>query len=407
MQKTRLKQYARLIARMGCNVQKGQDVFLEAELDQPEFVAMVTDELYKAGARKVVVNFTYQPLTKLHVRHRSVKTLSTVDSYEEARLQYMAEHFPCRLYLVSEDPDGLKGVNLSKMAKGRQGQYPIVKPYLDKIEGKHQWCIAAVPGAAWAKKMFPNLSKHQAIEKLWEAILATSRVDEDPIAAWENHNRDLKARCEYLNGLGIESLHYTASNGTDLTVGMIPQARFSGGSETLANGVSFNPNIPSEECFISPKRGVAEGIVYATKPLCYQGQLIENFYLRFEGGKAVEAKAEVNDALLQEMLNMDEGARYLGECALVPFNSPINETGLLFYNTLFDENACCHLAMGMGYIDTIQGYHDKTLEECRALGINDSMIHEDFMIGTPDLSITAHCRDGRDVNLFENGTWAF
>lgn len=407
MQKTRLKQYARLIARMGCNVQKGQDVFLEAELDQPEFVAMVTDELYKAGARKVVVNFTYQPLTKLHVRHRSVKTLSTVDSYEEARLQYMAEHFPCRLYLVSEDPDGLKGVNLSKMAKGRQGQYPIVKPYRDKIEGKHQWCIAAVPGAAWAKKMFPNLSKHQAIEKLWEAILATSRVDEDPIAAWENHNRNLKARCEYLNGLGIESLHYTASNGTDLTVGMIPQARFSGGSETLANGVSFNPNIPSEECFISPKRGVAEGIVYATKPLCYQGQLIENFYLRFEGGKAVEAKAEVNDALLQEMLNMDEGARYLGECALVPFNSPINETGLLFYNTLFDENACCHLAMGMGYIDTIQGYHDKTLEECRALGINDSMIHEDFMIGTPDLSITAHCRDGRDVNLFENGTWAF
>ena len=407
MQKTRLKQYARLIARMGCNVQKGQDVFLEAELDQPEFVAMVTDELYKAGARKVVVNFTYQPLTKLHVRHRSVKTLSTVDSYEEARLQYMAEHFPCRLYLVSEDPDGLKGVNLSKMAKGRQGQYPIVKPYRDKIEGKHQWCIAAVPGAAWAKKMFPNLSKHQAMEKLWEAILVTSLVDEDPIAAWENHNRDLKARCEYLNGLGIESLHYTASNGTDLTVGMIPQARFSGGSETLANGVSFNPNIPSEECFISPKRGVAEGIVYATKPLCYQGQLIENFYLRFEGGKAVEAKAEVNDALLQEMLNMDEGARYLGECALVPFNSPINETGLLFYNTLFDENACCHLAMGMGYADTIRGFHERSLEECRALGINDSMIHEDFMIGTADLSITAHCRDGRDVNLFENGTWAF
>ncbi len=407
MQKTRLKQYARLIARMGCNVQKGQDVFLEAELDQPEFVAMVTDELYKAGARKVVVNFTYQPLTKLHVRHRSVKTLSTVDSYEEARLQYMAEHFPCRLYLVSEDPDGLKGVNLSKMAKGRQGQYPIVKPYRDKIEGKHQWCIAAVPGAAWAKKMFPGLSKHQAMEKLWEAILATSRVDEDPIAAWENHNRDLKARCEYLNSLGIESLHYTASNGTDLTVGLIAEGVFCGGGETTQQGVFFNPNIPTEECFISPKRGVAEGIVYATKPLCYQGQLIENFYLRFEGGKAVEAKAEVNDALLQEMLNMDEGARYLGECALVPFNSPINETGLLFYNTLFDENACCHLAMGMGYIDTIQGYHNKTLEECRALGINDSMIHEDFMIGTADLSITARCRDGREVAIFRDGTWAF
>ena len=407
MQKTRLKQYARLIARMGCNVQKGQDVFLEAEVDQPEFVAMVTDELYKAGARKVVVNFTYQPLTKLHVRHQSLKALSTLENFEEARLQYWAEHFPCRLYLTSEDPDGLKSLNVAKLAKAKQAAYPIVKPYRDKIEGKHQWCIAAVPGAAWAKKMFPNLSKHQAIEKLWEAILATSRVDEDPIAAWENHNRDLKARCDYLNGLGIESLHYTASNGTNLTVGMIPQARFSGGSETLANGVSFNPNIPSEECFISPKRGVAEGIVYATKPLCYQGQLIENFYLRFEGGKAVEAKAEVNDALLQEMLNMDEGARYLGECALVPFNSPINETGLLFYNTLFDENACCHLAVGMGFVDTIEDYHNKTLEECRALGVNDSMVHEDFMIGTADLSITARCRDGREVAIFRDGTWAF
>ena len=407
MQKTRLKQYARLIARMGCNVQKGQDVFLEAELDQPEFVAMVTDELYKAGARKVVVNFTYQPLTKLHVRHQSLKALSTLESFEEARLQYWAEHFPCRLYLTSEDPDGLKSLNVAKLAKAKQAAYPIVKPYLDKIEGKHQWCIAAVPGAAWAKKMFPNLSKHQAIEKLWEAILATSRVDEDPIAAWENHNRDLKARCEYLNSLGIESLHYTASNGTDLTVGLIAEGVFCGGGETTQQGVFFNPNIPTEECFISPKRGVAEGIVYATKPLCYQGQLIENFYLRFEGGKAVEAKAEVNDALLQEMLNMDEGARYLGECALVPFNSPINETGLLFYNTLFDENACCHLAVGMGFVDTIEDYHNKTLEECRALGVNDSMVHEDFMIGTADLSITARCRDGREVAIFRDGTWAF
>ena len=407
MQKTRLKRYAKLIARMGCNVQKGQDVFLNAGLDQPEFVAMVTDELYKAGARKVFVEFSYQPLEKLHVRHRSMKALSTVESFEEARLQYWTEHFPVRLYLISDDPDGLKGMNLSKMAKGQQARYPIIKPYRDQIEGKHQWCIAAVPGAAWAKKMFPGLSKGQAMEKLWEAILATCRVDEDPIAAWEAHNCDLKARCEYLNSLGIESLHYRASNGTDLTVGMIPEAVFCGGGETTQQGVSFNPNLPTEECFISPKRGEAEGIVYASKPLCYQSQLIENFYMKFEGGKVVEAKAEVNDALLQEMLNMDEGARYLGECALVPFNSPINETGLLFYNTLFDENACCHLAVGMGYADTIRGFHEKTLEECRALGINDSMIHEDFMIGTADLEITAHCRDGRDVTLFTGGTWAF
>ena len=407
MQKTRLRKYARLIARMGVNVQKGQDVYLYAELDQPDFVVMVTDELYKAGARKVFVDFSYQPLEKYHIRYRSVKALSTVETFEEAKLKYMAEHLPCRLYLVSEDPDGLKGVNLKKMAKGQQARYPIIKPYREAIDGKHQWCIAAVPGAAWAKKIFPGEPKGRAMEKLWEAILSTARVDDDPIAAWEAHNKDLHDRCAYLNDLGIEKLEYHASNGTSLTVGMIAEAKFCGGCETLENGVAFNPNMPTEECFISPMKGQAEGIVYSSKPLSYQGQLIEDFWFRFEDGKVVEAHAEKNDALLQQMLDMDEGARYLGECALVPFDSPINQTGLLFYNTLFDENACCHLALGKGFADTIRDYHNKSMDEIHDLGINDSMIHEDFMIGTADLEITAHCRDGKTVAVFKNGTWAF
>lgn len=407
MQKTRLRSYAKLIARVGVNVQKNQDVFVFAGLDQPEFVAMVTDELYKAGARKVFVEFSYQPLQKLHVRHQSVKALSTVEPFEEARFQYMADKLPCRLFLISDDPDGLKGVNLEKMAKGKQGTHPITKPYRDAMEGKHQWCIAGVPGAAWAKKVFPGEPKGRAIEKLWEAILSTARVTDDPIAAWEAHNKDLDNRCAYLNRLGIETLEYHASNGTNLTVGMIPQARFCGGGEATQSGVFFNPNMPTEECFISPMKGQAEGIVHSSKPLSYQGQLIEDFWFRFEGGKVVEAHAEKNDAALQKMINMDEGARYLGECALVPYDSPINQTGLLFYETLFDENACCHLAIGMGFPDTIEGCQDITLEEIRALGINDSMIHVDFMIGTPDLEILAHCRDGRTVPVFQNGTWAF
>ena len=407
MQKTRLRSYAKLIARKGCNVQKGQDVFLYAELDQPEFVAMVTDELYKAGARKVFVEFSYQPLEKFHVRHRSVKALSTVEPFEEAKLQYMADKLPCRLYLASEDPDGLKGVNLEKMTKGQQARYPIVKPYRDRIEGKHQWCIAAVPGAAWAKKIFPNEPKGRAVEKLWEAILSTSRVDDDPLAAWDAHNRDLSDRCAYLNSLGIETLEYHASNGTNLTVGMIPQARFCGGGEATDKGVFFNPNIPTEECFISPMRGQAEGIVYSSKPLSYQGQLIENFWFKFEGGKVVEAHAETNDALLQKLINMDEGARYLGECALVPYDSPINNTGLLFYNTLFDENAACHLALGFGFADTISDFQNRTLDECRALGVNDSMNHEDFMIGCDTMNIDAICEDGRVVPVFRDGNWAF
>lgn len=407
MKKSVLRAYARLIAESGVNVQKGQEVFIAAGLDQPEFVAMVVEECYRRKAKKVVVDWNYQPLTRLHVRHQSLTTMSTLDNYEEARWQHYVDTIPCRIYLESDDPDGLRGVDQEKMAKAQQKKYPIIKGYRDQIENKYQWCIAAVPGVKWAKKLFPELRASQAVEKLWEAILHTSRVNDDPVAAWDAHNKDLKSRCDYLNGLGIRELQYRASNGTDLRVGMIPEAQFCGGGETSLQGIFFNPNIPTEECFISPKRGVAEGIVYSSKPLSYQGQLIDRFWIRFREGKAAEWGAEENEALLTKLITMDEGSAYLGECALVPFNSPINETGILFYNTLFDENACCHLALGMGFADTIRDFEHKTLDECRALGVNDSMIHEDFMIGTADLSIDALCEDGRTVPLFRNGTWAF
>ena len=407
MKKSVLRSYARLIARSGVNIQPGQEVFILAELDQPEFVQMLVDECYKCKAKKVVVDWNYQPLEKLHYRYRTLTTLGKLDNYEEARWQHYVDTIPCRIYLLSEDPDGLKGINQTKMAKAQQKRYPIIKPYRDAIENKYQWCIAAVPGKAWAKKLFPELRASAAVEKLWENILACSRVDEDPIAAWEAHNRDLHDRCAYLNSLHIEKLHYTSANGTDFTVGMIPEGRFCGGSEKSLQGIVFNPNIPSEECFISPKRGEAEGIVYATKPLSYQGQLIDKFWIKFHEGKAVEWNAEVNNELLTKLITMDEGSAYLGECALVPYDSPICQSGLLFYNTLFDENAACHLALGMGFADTIRDFEHKTLEECRALGVNDSMIHEDFMIGSADMSIDAVCEDGRTVAIFRDGSWAF
>ncbi len=407
MKITVLRNYARLIARVGVNIQKGQDVIIRCDLDQPKFVELLVDECYKASARKVKVEFDYQPLEKLHVRHQTVTTMAKVEEWEKARLQHYADTLPCRIYLASEDPDGLKGINQEKMAKARQKSWPIVKPYWDTMENKYQWCIAAVPGAAWAKKIFPGLPKGKAIEKLWEMILFTSRVTDDPVAEWEAHNKDLNGRCAYLNSLGIAELHYKGDNGTDLTVGMIPESQFKGGGDTSLKGIFFNPNIPTEECFISPMRGKAEGIVYATRPLSYQGQLIENFSVRFENGKAVEVKAEKNQALLEQMIAMDDGAAYLGECALVPVNSPISESGLLFYNTLFDENAACHLALGAGFADTIRGYEDKTLEECRTMGVNDSMNHEDFMIGYEGLDIDAITRDGRTVPVFRRGKWAF
>jgi len=407
MKQTILRKYAQLIARIGVNIRKGQDVIVRCDLDQPKFVELLVDECYKAGARKVKVEFDYQPLGKIHVRHQTVATMATVEEWEKARLQHYVDTLPCRIYLESQDPDGLKGVNQEKIAKTGQKRWPIIKPYSDKIENNDQWCIAAVPGPAWAKKLFPGLRKNQAIEKLWEAILFTSRVTEDPVAEWEAHNKDLKDRCDYLNKLGIAELHYKGDNGTDLTVGMIPEAEFKGGRDCNKKGVSYNCNIPTEECFTSPMRGKAEGIVYATKPLSYMGQLIEDFWVRFENGKAVEVKAGKNQALLEQMISMDEGAAYLGECALVPVDSPISEYGLLFYNTLFDENAACHLALGMGFADTIKDYEHKSLEECRALGINDSMEHNDFMIGYEGLDIDALTRDGKTVPIFRRGKWAF
>ena len=407
MKKTVLREYARLIVRTGINVQKGQDVLVMADLDQPEFVKLVVEECYKAKARQVTVQWSYQPLEKIHVRYQSIKTLGSVPEWQKARQQHYCDTLPCRLYLISEDPDGLKGVDTAKMAKARQLSYPILKPYIDDRDGKQQWCIAAVPGVAWAKKMFPELPKGKAVEKLWEAILSTSRVGDDSIKAWEEHNADLRKRCDYLNSLGIRELHYTADNGTDLTVGMIPEAMFCGGAEKSRQGIVFNPNIPTEECFISPMKGKAEGIVYSTKPLCYEGQIIDEFSMRFENGKVVEAHAKKGEELLNTMLNMDEGASYLGECALVPQRSPICESGLLFYSTLFDENAACHLAVGAGFTDTIRDCHSKTLEECRALGINESMVHEDFMIGCDTMNIDAICDDGKIVPIFRNGNWAF
>ena len=406
MDQERLKKYARLIAKMGANVQKDQEVFILAELDQPAFVRMVAEECYLLGAKKVVVDWNDQALEKIHYQHRSLETMGTLQDYEEARWKHYAEELPARIYLISEDPDGLRGVDQEKLAKAQQMRYPIIKPYRDQMENRYQWTIAAVPGAAWAKKLFPEAGEAEAMEQLWEAILETCRVWEDPVAAWEQHNASLRAHCDWLNSLGIEKLHYHSENGTEFTVGMIPEGRFCGGSEESLSHVVFNPNMPTEECFISPKKGEAEGIVYSTKPLCYQSQLIENFWIRFHEGKAVEWHAEKNHDLLTKLITMDEGSCYLGECALVPYDSPIQNSGLLFYNTLFDENAACHLALGEGFADTIEGFQNRTLEECRALGINESMIHEDFMIGSEDMNIDAICRDGSVVPVFRSGNWA-
>ena len=407
MKKTVMRSYAKLIVRVGANVQKGQEVRVFASLDQPEFIKMLAEECYKAGAGRVTVDWNYPELTKLSARYMKLRDLSETREWEKARMQDMVDHLPVRIFIESEDPDGLRGIN-PKYFKAFAARIKISKPYRDAIDNKHQWCIAAVPGEAWAKKVHPELSKRAAVEQLWKDILYTARADgEDPIADWEEHNRDLKARSKYLNDLHLRELRYRSANGTDFKVGLIPTAEFHAGRDKTMQGVVYDPNMPTEEVFTSPDRRTAEGIVYATKPLSYQGQLIENFSVRFEKGRAVEVKAEKGQDVLEQIISMDEGCHYLGECALVPKESPIHQSGLLFYNTLFDENAACHLALGFGFDECVKGFENMTKEELYEIGVNDAGNHTDFMIGSDDLSIDGVDEHGNVHPIFRNGTWAF
>lgn len=408
MDKNKLRSYAELIARLGVNVQPGQEVIIRSEPEQMEFLEMLTEQCYLAGASKVTVEWRCQALQKLDIKYQSDEVLGRVEPWEEQRLKEKSEKLPANIYLDSDDPDGLAGIDQDKWAKAQQARYKVTKPYRDAMENKYQWCVAAVPGVKWARKVFPGLDDETAMEKLWEAILKCSRADENPMEAWRAHNARLKARCEWLNSLKLRRLVYKSEmSGTDFNVGLIPQMLFMGGAEGLPDsGVLYDANIPSEEVFTTPMKGDVEGLAVATRPLSYRGVLIENFSVRFEKGRAVEVHAEKNEEALRLMIAMDDGASMLGECALVPYNSPIRESGILFYNTLFDENASCHLALGDGYSTCLEDFEKYTLEETRALGVNESMIHEDFMIGTPDLCITGITEDGREVPIFVNGDWA-
>ncbi len=407
MKKSTIRKYARLIVKVGANVQKGQSVVISCSVDQAKFCELVVDEAYKAGAKYVTVNWSYGPLTKLAYRHETVKTLSTVLKWQEEKLAWQADELPCMIHIVSEDPDGLKGINPAKMQKVQQARFPIIKPYRDKMESKYQWTIAAVPGEEWAKKVFPDMRKSAAIEALWKLILEAVYVtdDNDPIEVWAKVNEDFKQRCEKLNSYHFDYLHYTSANGTDFKCWLMPRSRWCGGGETDLRGHYFNPNLPTIEVFTSPCKGKAEGKVVSTKPLSYQGQLIENFSITFENGKAVSCEAEKGQELLEKMITMDEGAAMIGELALVPVDSPISNQNVLYYETLFDENASCHIALGRGFRDCVEGFENLTEEDFKEMGLNESMIHVDFMIGSPDMSIVGYTKDGEAVQIFENGNF--
>lgn len=407
MKKSLLKEYARLIASSGANIQKGQYVVIRTPISNEDFAAMVANECYKLGAKRVVYQWQSSVLDKLDYRYAKTQVLGELTPMEMGLQEFETNELAVLIWLDADDPDGLAGVDPKKFAAIRERRLTQTRELTEKRENKYQWCIAGCPSDNWAKKVFPGLSKKQAREKLWEAILLTSRaLDGNGIANWKLHEATLKEKTDKLNALRLKKLHYSSSNGTDFTVGLNPDVIFLAGGEKTIQGVFFEPNIPSEECFTSPLKGVAEGTLVASKPLVYQGQIIENFSISFHEGKAISVQAEKGQEVLEGILHLDDGSAYLGECALVPFDSPINKTGLLFFNTLYDENACCHLALGRGFTQLYPGFEKMSSDEVYAKGINKSSSHVDFMIGTADLEIVGTKETGEEVVLFRNGTWA-
>ena len=408
MKKSILKEYAHLIASTGVNIQKGQDVVIQASLDQPEFIRMLVQECYKCGANDVLVLWSDPTLTIYNFKYKKLKDLSSLNSWQEARWQYWHDNLPCRIYIESDDPDSMGKINMDKYGKATKALTPIIRKFRDEMDEKYQWCIAGVPSAGWAKKVFPKLSKKKAIEALWELILKVSRAYEgNPIKNWEEHDNNLHEKMKVLNSLNLRELQYHNSLGTDFNVGLIPDVIWLGGGEsTKDTKIYFQPNIPTEEMFTSPMKGKAEGIVYASKPLSYRGQIIENFWFKFHEGKVIDYGAEKGKELLKQMIEVDENSCYLGEVSLIPYNSPINNTGILFFSTLYDENASCHIALGTGFPSLLKGYENMTLEEITKKGINHSGSHVDFMIGTKDLDIIGIDDKGNKHQIFKNGNWA-
>ena len=399
--------YAKLAVKTGLNIQEGQEVIINASLDQPEFVEMVVREAYLLKAKSVIVNWKYTKVTRLMYEHETLDTLSNLRSFELERHRWMSANLPAILHIVSDDPEGFLGVDQNKISKARQNVYPLIKPYREKMEDKYQWCILAVPSIPWAKKVYPELSEKQAVSKLWKTILDCSRVKDDPDTQWEKHNKSLSSKCRKLNRNKFDYLHYKTKKGTDFKVWLHQDGLFIGGCEkTRGSGIIFNPNIPSEEIFTTPIAGKAEGVVYSTKPLIYNGEKIDEFTVTFKDGVVTDVTAKEGLNLLKTMINSDKGARKLGEVALVPITSPINLSNTLFYETLFDENASCHLALGQGFNMCIKNYEKYSQKELEEKGINDSMIHVDFMIGDETLDIDGYTHDGRVIPIFRSGKWA-
>ena len=405
----RMHLYAELLVRRGAAIQEGQELVLTAPVEAAAFVRIVVAEAYKAGAGHVTVLWGDDELSRLEYDNCPLERFQTLPEWKAEQMNSLARAGAAFLWLDGEDPDVMLNVDPAKPAARAVASHRQCTDYRRGLDfGENAWCIGGVPVAAWAKKVFPGLSAAEATWRLWVAILDTARVvDDDPTNAWETHDATLAKNKRRLNDDHFDALRYTSSNGTDLTVGLPEGHLWEGGSARTKAGVSFFPNIPTEEVFTSPDRNRADGIVHSALPLVHNGSVISNFWLRFEGGRVVDFGAERGEDVLRSIIETDEGSHHLGECALISKNTPIRQSGLLFYNTIYDENASCHLALGMGFPDCYQGGVDMDKESLLEVGVNESAQHVDFMIGADDLDVTGIKADGTEVPIFVHGQWSW
>lgn len=409
MNKSFLIKYASLAVNIGVNIQKDNILVISSPIETAEFARLITEEAYKSGAKDVIVHYGDQKLTKIKLENSSLETISNIPEWQAESYNYYARQEACFISISASDPDGLKGVPVEKIGASQKARTSALKEYFDNsMSNKCRWCVLSVPTLSWAKKVFPKVSDDEAMESLWDVIFKTVRVyTENPVNAWKKHNAYLEEKIKFMNNNNFKSVHLKSANGTDLNIELPEGHIWAGGSEGDVNGIPFNANIPTEEVFTLPKKTGVNGIVYSSKPLSYGGNLIDNFSITFKDGKAIDFTAETGYDLLKQMLESDEGAKYLGEVAFVPYNSPISNSKLIFFNTLFDENAACHLAFGRAYESCVKDADKYSEEELEKIGVNNSVIHVDFMIGTSDLEITGINKNGEAIQIFSNGNWAF
>ncbi len=403
-----LQKYAKLIINVGINIQQGQNLIINSPIETANFARLLMTEAYSSGAREVFINWNDDITTKTKLLNDPDEVVDNFPAWQKEFYNFYSNMDTAFISISAADPEALKGVSPERIVRQQKVRSKALEDYIGKIMAHDlSWCVVSIPTVNWAKKVFPEAkSDSEAIDLLWDAIFKATRIyDENPVEAWRVHLENLKKYRSFMNGEQFKSLHFSNNLGTDLTVELVKNHIWGGGSDANKKGIDFVANIPTEEIFTMPHKMGVNGVVYSSKPLVYNGNLIDNFKLKFENGSVVEVSAEIGEEILNEMLNADEGAKRLGEVALVQFDSPISNANTLYYKTLFDENASCHLAFGKAYPSNLKEASKYSKEELSEIGVNHSAIHVDFMIGTKDTDIVGIKENGSKIPIFKNGNF--